>query len=99
MDTHIKQLVHVLVISRIDCRSILPNAFPVTTTDKLQRLHNVYAHVIMIRFQRDMSRPRGRTASGFLLTVALLSTPCFSFSEVQVSHRLIYRPLAAKSVT
>ena len=50
---HTKQLVHVLVISRIDCCNSLLNGLSETLISKLQRVQNACARVIMIRPKRD----------------------------------------------
>ena len=52
---HTKQLVHVLVISLIDCCNSLLNEQSVAVIEKLQRVQNTCALVILIRSKRDLS--------------------------------------------
>ena len=54
---HTKQLVHALVISRIDCCNSLLNGLSVAVVEKLQRVQNVCARVILIRSKRDHVTP------------------------------------------
>ena len=54
---HTKQLVHALVISRIDCCNSLLNGLSVAVVEKLQRVQNASARVILIRPKRDHVRP------------------------------------------
>ena len=44
---------HALVISRIDCCNSLLNGLSVAVVEKLQRVQNACAHVILIRSKRD----------------------------------------------
>ena len=50
---HTKQLVHALVTSRIDCCNSLLNGLSVAVVEKLQRVQNACARVILIRQKRD----------------------------------------------
>ena len=54
---HTKQLVHALVISRIDCCNSLLNGLSVAVVEKLQRVQNACACVILIRSKRDHVTP------------------------------------------
>ena len=54
---HTKQLVHALVISRIDCCNSLLNGLSVSVVEKLQRVQNACARVILIRPKRDHVTP------------------------------------------
>ena len=54
---HTKQLVHALVISRIDCCNSLVNGLSVAVVEKLQRVQNACARVILIRSKRDHVTP------------------------------------------
>ena len=54
---HTKQLVHALVISRIDCCNSLLNGLSVAVVEKLQRVQNACACVILIRSKRDRLTP------------------------------------------
>ena len=54
---HTKQLVHALVISRIDCCNSLLNGLSVAVVEKLQRVQNACARVILIRPKRDNVTP------------------------------------------
>ena len=54
---HTKQLVHALVISRIDCCNSLLNGLSVAVVEKLQRVQNACARVILIRSKRDHVTP------------------------------------------
>ena len=54
---HTKQLVHALVISCIDCCNSLLNGLSVAVVEKLQRVKNACAHVILIRSKRDHVTP------------------------------------------
>ena len=54
---HPKQLVHALVISRIDCCNSLLNGLSVAVVEKLQRVQNACARVILIRPKRDHVTP------------------------------------------
>ena len=54
---HTKQPVHALVISRIDCCNSLLNGLSVAVVEKLQRVQNACARVIVIRSKRDHVTP------------------------------------------
>ena len=54
---HTKQLVHALVISRIDCCNSLLTGLSVAVVEKLQRVENACARVILIRSKRDHVTP------------------------------------------
>ena len=54
---HTKQLVHALVISRIDCCNSLLNGLSVAVVEKLQCVQNACARVILIRSIRDHVTP------------------------------------------
>ena len=54
---HTKQLVHDLVISRIDCCNSLVNGLSVAVVEKLQRVQNACARVMLIRSKRDHVTP------------------------------------------
>ena len=54
---HIKQLVHALVMSRIGCCNSLLNGLSVAVVEKLQRVQNPCARVILIRSKRDHVTP------------------------------------------
>ena len=54
---HTKQLVHALVISRIDCCNSLLNGLSVTVVEKLQHVQNACARVILIQPKRDHVTP------------------------------------------
>ena len=67
---HTKQLVHALVISRIDCCNSLLNGLSVAVVEKIQPVQNACARVILIRSKRDH-------CTGFLLSVTSHSRPNF----------------------
>ena len=54
---HTKQLVHALVISRIHCCNSLLTGLSVAVVEKLQRVQNACARVILIRSKRDHVTP------------------------------------------
>ena len=54
---HTKQLVHALIISRIDCCNSLLNGLSVAVVEKLQRVQYACARVILIRSKRDHVTP------------------------------------------
>ena len=54
---HTKQLVHALVISCIDCCNSLLNGLSVAVVEKLQRVKNACARVILIRSKRNHVTP------------------------------------------
>ena len=54
---HTKQLVNTLVISRIECCNSLQNELSVAVVEKLQRIQNASARVILIRSKRDNVTP------------------------------------------
>ena len=54
---HTKQIVHVLVISRIDCCNSLLNGLSVLVFEKLQHVKNACARIILIRSKRDRVTP------------------------------------------
>ncbi|KAK2180694.1 hypothetical protein NP493_431g02002 [Ridgeia piscesae] len=54
---HMKQLVHALVISRIDCSNRFLNGLSVAVVEKLQHVQNACARVILIRSKRDHVTP------------------------------------------
>ena len=50
---HTKQLVHALVILHFDCCNSLLNGLSVAVVDKLRRVQNACARIILIRSKRD----------------------------------------------
>ena len=46
---HTKQPVHAPVMSHIDCSKSLLNGLSVAVIEKLKRIHNTYAHIMLIR--------------------------------------------------
>ena len=79
---HTKQLVHALVISRIDCCNSLPNELALAVVEKLQRVQNACAPIILFRSKRDHVTPMLLelhyiyVKSSIIFKTILLTTKC-----------------------